>query len=306
MIRKHKLKYSILSAAAGLSLLGGVVSAAASDGNMLVNGDFSQNVPAWLLHPAPGVGHDIVGGKLIVMNDSDPEAPLPGIVYQCVTVESNTLYHFSAEVEVKPGQERQPLVSLATYWYAGDDCGGPMLEMEPSGTASGSMAIWYSVEAPGSAKSARAALVTFHEPLFVLHDPGPLVVEWDNVYFGQPGEGAIGSDTRDEEERPVRPRPGDEPQREPGDRPQDEPGDEPQREPGDEPQREPGDQPLDEPQDEPQLLKQPEDGKAPLPPSTGTGLAGESPELLLAMGLIGAAMAAALGGTLLMPARRKH
>ncbi|HMO96990.1 MAG TPA: hypothetical protein PKD27_12800, partial [Tepidiformaceae bacterium] len=85
-----------------------------------------------------------------------------------------------------------------------------------------------------------------------------------------------------------------------------EPGDEPQREPGDEPQREPKDEPVDEPQDEPLLVEEPGDGKAPLPPSTGTGTVSDSPELLLAMGLIGAAMAAALGGTLLVPARRKR
>ena len=112
---------------------------------------------------------------------------------------------------------------------------------------------------------------------------------------GQPvREEEEGGDTPvvlEEPERPVGPPPGG---------PQ--PEGEPQREPGDEPQREPG----DEQQDEPLLLAHPEDGKAPLPPSTGTGITADSPELLLAMGLIGAAMVAALGGTLLVPARRKH
>jgi hypothetical protein len=101
--------------------------------------------------------------------------------------------------------------------------------------------------------------------------------------------------------------PGGEPQDEPGDEPQDEPGNEPQDEPGDEPQDEPGDEPQDEPGDEPLELDEPgEDVKSPLPPDTGTGFATDEPELLLAAGVIGAAMAAALGGTMLLPAKRKR
>ena len=68
-----------------------------------------------------------------------------------------------------------------------------------------------------------------------------------------------------------------------------------------------GDEPQDEPGDEPQELDEPgEYVTSPLPPDTGTGFGTDSPELMLAAGVIGAAMATALGGAMLMPARRRR
>lgn len=318
MIRKTKLKYSILSATAGLSLLGSVVTAGAAEGNYLQNGDFSFDVFAWELHPGADSTYENDGGRLLVTNDSFSEAPLPTAVSQCVDVVGDQAHTFSAEVFIPSDQDRAPHARIVTFWYDDYECEGLMLSFANGGGRSTDGSLTYWPMSPEDAKSARAVLVLEQlDPIASELNPDPMFAEWDNVYFGRPMETAEEPDRPDGDggepvvlEEPENPQPPDVPQvederpDEPGDRPQDEPGDDPQDEPGDEPQDEPGDEPQD---DQPLELGEPgEEVKSPLPPDTGTGTAIDSPEVLLAAGVIGAAMAVALGGTMLMPAKRKR
>lgn len=319
MIRKTK--YSILSAAAGLSLLGGVVAAGAAGGNYLLNGDFSDEWTHWTQYnDTASMGGNEKGG-IYIENVSYSEDPQPAIVYQCVDVQAGMEYRFGADVSIEQDQDRPGSARLGTYWWTGENCTGGLLGVSlHTPVTHDTPGMFYHPIAPEHAVSAWAALIVQQDaPVASDLHPEPFITDWDNAYFGRPYP--MGQERPEDEgepvvlEEPENPTPPDEPQvegerpeDEPGDQPQDEPGDQPQDEPGDEPQDEPGDETQDEPEgDQPLELDEPgEDVKSPLPPDTGSGMGVDSPEVMLAAGVIGAAMAVALGGAMLMPAKRKR
>ena len=341
MIRKTK--YSILSAAAGLSLLGGVAAAGAADGNLLTNGDFDFGNDGWLNGPTtPWVASSGgIEGTLEVTNNAPWDLKTLALVGQCVPVEAGKEYTLSAKAFLPGGQEREGGGQALMVFDTGDACNGSALTNWETGTVAwednwGNLSLTH--VAPAGANSAWAYLSATKNKPYVGDDwEAPLRVHFDNVWFGV-AEADGGERPEDDGgepvvlEEPENPQPPDEPQvegepgepeDEPADEPalegdpdagppdepevEEEPGDEPKDEPGDEPQGEPGDEPQDEPGDEPQELDEPgEYVTSPLPPDTGTGFGTDSPELMLAAGVIGAAMATALGGAMLMPARRRR
>jgi len=185
MIGKNKFKYSILTALGSISLLGSVVGASASDGNLLENPEFLDGVWHW------SAASDIAQygateiQSMYVMNTASDDAGIPAVVYQCVEVSGGASYHFEASVTINPNQPKTGAAWLATYWWDGDDCGGSQVDLQLGERVTQSTSrLTLEATAPENARSVWAAVAASHDPAAPKPGDRLFATLWDDVYFG--------------------------------------------------------------------------------------------------------------------------
>jgi hypothetical protein len=188
MIGKSKFKFSVLTAVGGLSLLGSVIGAGASDGNLLENGEFLDGIAHWSAEGEMAQYGATEIQSMYLMNMAPADAGLPAIVYQCIDVSGGAQYDFEAGMTMDAEQARSGAAWLATYWWEGEDCAGSLLDTTLSEPARQTSTMQYQPTAPDGARSAWAAVMTTQDPAAPKDGDRPFVTLWDDVYFGLAAE----------------------------------------------------------------------------------------------------------------------